>query len=333
MGRTRRILYGVLRTAFGVGLLAYLGLSGAIDWSALAGLAIAWPVALAALVLLFLDLGVSAWRMCVLLGASGFHITLLSSFRLTLIGNFFNACLPGATGGDVIKIYYATEGNSGRRTEVMTVMLLDRAAGMFALLALPLIIAPLFPQLLGSGVMRALLLTAALIAAAMLAGAAVLSSKRVINSRFSPFRLLPFGKYVERVIHTVHICCRKPGALLAATGISLLAHTLSIVVILLVAWAMIPAGFAWRMSIMIPLGLLANTLPLTPGGIGVGEVAFNRLFAEVGLEGGAEVLLGWRLLMLLASLTGLLFYLQGRRRFVHQMPPVPARIEEELSVS
>jgi uncharacterized membrane protein YbhN (UPF0104 family) len=66
------------------------------------------------------------------------------------------------------------------------------------------------------------------------------------------------------------------------------------------------------------LGFLANTLPVTPGGLGVGEAAFKMLFSMAGLAGGAEVLLGWRLLMILMGLLGLAFYVQGHTRFIHE---------------
>jgi hypothetical protein len=41
------------------------------------------------------------------------------------------------------------------------------------------------------------------------------------------------------------------------------------------------------------------------------------LFALAGLTSGAEALLGWRVLTLLISPLGLVYYLQGRKRFVH----------------
>jgi len=304
----------------GVGLLAYLGLSGSINWSALLGLAAAWKITLVAIVLMLLDVCVTAWRVCVLLNARHLHLSLLSSLRLTLMGNFFNVCLPGATGGDVMKIYYAAEGNNGRRTEVATIILLDRAVGMFALLVFPLLAAPLFPQLLGSSdILRGLLWIAALTTVSMLAGMLICSAKSVRNSRFlsAAFRKLPFGNYAERVFDTVHAYRKAPSALVAAVGISLLAHALAVGITLLIALAINRAEFSWQMSVLVPLGFLANTLPLTPGGIGVGEAAFNSLFAEAGLRGGAEILLGWRVLMILTSSVGFIFYLQGRKRFVH----------------
>ncbi len=75
---------------------------------------------LAALILLLAAIIVSAWRLCMLMKPRGLHLSLASSVRLTLMGIFFNACLPGSTSGDVVKIYYASEGNRGRRTELTT---------------------------------------------------------------------------------------------------------------------------------------------------------------------------------------------------------------------
>ena len=76
------------------------------------------------------------------------------------------------------------------------------------------------------------------------------------------------------------------------------------------------AANLWQASLLIPLGFLVNTIPLSPGGLGVGEAAFNALFSLVGLNGGADTLLGWRLLTIVLSLPGLPVYLQGRGRFV-----------------
>ncbi len=314
------ILFALLRVAIGIALLVYLGRSGAIEWKSLLGLAAQWRLTMAGLLILLLDLVVTSWRLCVLLSPRGFHLPVTSSTRLTLIGIFFNACLPGATGGDLIKIYYAAEGNQGRRTEVGTIILLDRAVGLFAMLLWPLLAAPFFPGLvMSSAVLRALLWGAGLVVAGLLAAwllFAWTNLKASAPARWA-YRALPLGGYLERVVNTVHSYRGNGATLLAATGIALLAHTLSVAVILLCAVATNPAGAAWEMSLLIPLGFLANTLPTTPGGLGVGEAVFNQLFAIAGLTGGAEALLSWRVLTILLSLAGLAFYLQGRQRYVH----------------
>ena len=328
-------LFTALRIALGVGLLWYLGTSGAIQWPALLGLAWAWPITLAAFLLLLVDMMVTAWRLCVLLAARGMHLSVWASTKLTLIGIFFNACLPGSTGGDLIKIYYATEGNRGRRTEVTTIILLDRAAGMFALMLWPLLVAPFFPQLLKQvPVLKTLLGGAAIVAAALLVGFLVAWSRWLKSSALLAwfFRRLPFGSYAERVYETVHAYRNHPGPILAAVGISLLAHTMSVGVTMLAIAAVNPAGATWPMAVLIPLGHLANTLPLTPGGLGVGEAAFNKLFSMAGFTGGAEGLLGWRLFTIMLGLIGLVFYLKGREKVVHQGEwPLPAQNDTEAA--
>ncbi|MGH7818175.1 MAG: lysylphosphatidylglycerol synthase domain-containing protein, partial [Candidatus Binatia bacterium] len=134
-----------MRLAIGVSLIAYLALSGAIDWATLLGLARRWPITGAALLLLLLAAAAVSWRLCVLCRPPALRISLLASLRLTLIGLFFNAGFPGSAGGEVVRIYYAAKGNEGRRTEIVTVMLADRVIGLFALLVWPLLAAPLFP--------------------------------------------------------------------------------------------------------------------------------------------------------------------------------------------
>jgi hypothetical protein len=308
--------------AIGIALLVYLGTSGAIQWSRLAGLLQNWPLSLAALLILIADVAVISWRLKVLLEPAGFHLTLPASFRLSQIGIFFNSCLPGSTGGDLIKIYYATEGNKGRRLEVATIILFDRAVGMFGFMVLPLLLAPFFPELTAaSRGIRFLLWTATVVALAMVAGTLLAWSVRLRNSAAVKWILtrVPLSKFIERLYDAIHSFRLHKLTVLNAVLLSLLAHLLAGSVAMLAALAMFPQQFAWKMSVVIPLGFTANALPFTPGGLGVGEAAFEKLFSMAGIQGGAEALLGWRMLTFVMSLLGLAFYLQGRQRFIHDM--------------
>lgn len=323
----KNIIWGLARTAIGVALLVYLGTSGAIDWRAMLRLVQAWPLMLPALLLLLLDAAMIAWRLCVLLSPRGFHLPLPASFRLSMIGVFFNSCLPGATGGDLIKIYYAAEGNKGRKMEVATIVLLDRATGMFALMLLPLMLAPLFPEMIAASAgIRAVLWVAGAMCAAMVAGTLLCWWEPFAKSSLLQwlFEKLPLGKYLKIAFETVHAYRVNRGAVLAAVLISLVAHVMASGVAMISALASHPQEFAWKMAVLIPLGFTANALPFTPGGLGVGEAAFNKLYSLAGLVGGAEALLGWRLLTLLIGLLGLAFYLQGRERFVHDIEEMQA---------
>jgi hypothetical protein len=328
--RELRSLFTLVRLGIAVILLVYLARSGVLDWAALHGLLVAWPITALAVTLLLLDVVVTAFRLCVLLAPHGFHLSLAASGRLAFIGLLFSVCLPGSTGGDALRIYYASRGNEGRRTEVATICLLDRLIGLFGFLLWPLLAAPFFPSLIGgNAALRGLLAATALAAATVAALFIAAGSPRVLRTSGVVWVLtrLPWGRYLRAALDTLSALRGSPGTLAVALGITLLAHTIAVAVVLLIAQATNPAGAAWEMSLLIPLGAIANTLPLTPGGLGVGEVAFDRLFALVGLTGGAETMLGLRVLMVGISLLGLVFYLQGGRRFVHHVAPIPVSLD------
>jgi uncharacterized protein (TIRG00374 family) len=332
VSRAKEYFWTAVRLAIGAALLVYLGSSGSLRWKSLLGLGKSWPLTVLAFFCMLANFAFNAWRFCILLTPLRLRLSLLDSFKLTLIGQFFSTFLPGGTSGDVMKIYHAAEGNEGRRTEVATLVLLDRAVGMFAMLLLPLLLAPLSMDVVRrSLLMREILFMAAAGVAAMLAGFLLTFSNRVRHSRALLwfFRKMPLGGYAERVFDTVHGMGRHPLPLFAAVAISLLAQSQTILIILTLALATTPGEPVARAAIMVPIGLLANTIPLTPGGLGIGEAAFQKLFRMVGVHSGAEAMLSWRLLTTVISLGGLFYYLKGRRKMVHG--PDTARRMETVS--
>jgi len=320
MSSLRHTFFALVRAAIGIGVLVYLAYHGLITRRAIFGLTSAWPMTLAALFLLFLALFLTAWRLSVLVAPHGLHLSLRSSWRLTLIGNFFNFFLFGSAGGDLVKFFYMARENHGRKTELITIGLFDRAMGMFALLLWPLLAAPFFPDLLRrSGALRRLLWSDGILALVMLIATLACFSRRVENSRKLAWLLqkLPWGDYLRRVLKTVRGYRHHSGALAGALLLALLIHTLTIAATLLIARTANPSRNLAEASLLIPLGFLVNTVPLTPGGLGVGEAAFDAFFSMAGLKGGADALFGWRLLTFLLSLPGLAMYIRGSRRFVY----------------
>jgi glycosyltransferase 2 family protein len=312
-------LFTALRILTGVGLLVYLAFSDSIAWSELAELAGAWEITLSALGLLLVIMGLTSWRLCLLLEPRGLNLSLGSSFRLTLIGAFFNTFLPGGAGGDIVRIYYAMKGNEGRRTEIATIILLDRLFGTLGLLLLPLLLAPFFPQLLRAvPVLRGMLWVSGAAAAAMLGGLFICFAGQAKDGSLllRIFQKLPLGNYAKRIYETVRAYRHDRTTLVNVLAISLLVHSLLVVIMLLLVHVTSTDGVRWSMAVVIPLGFLANTVPLTPGGLGVGEVAFRTLFQLGGFTGGVEALLGWRVLNVLIALPGLIFHLQGRKDFL-----------------
>jgi len=317
-----RIIFTSVRIGVAAGLILYLGTSGMIRWTSLLNLLPAWPLMSFAFLLFFGEVVVSGLRLIILLRAHRIFLSLSSAIRLTSIGIFFNIAMPGATGGDLVKIYYVIRGSDISRTKVTTIVLLDRIAGIFALMILPLLIAPFFLKtILASDILITLILIALCCSLILVASMLIAFSEQVNNARFLIwlFKRPLLGKYLKWVFDTIHIYRNQKMSLLTAVLLSLIIHIANLFVILLITISIAPGSFSWLLMIVAPMGFIANALPLTPGGLGVGEAAFSSLFNIVGLNYGAEVLLGWRIIMALVGLIGLYFYLKGRHQYIHQL--------------
>lgn len=314
----KRWLLGGARLVIAGALLVWLVRSGSIDWGSLGGLLAAWPLTVAAFVVLVIDLLVTSARLCVLMTPRGFNVTLRDSMRLSLVGNLFNLFLPGG-GGDLVRIFYAASGVAGRRTEIATIMLIDRILGLLGMLLMPLLCIPFFlPLIASSRVLQALLALAAGASLAIALAFAVALSRRGSGSPPVRFllRLFPLGGYPQRILDTVHAYRGDAVALSQAVVISIVAHVLSSAVVMMLVQATHPGSVRAAIGFLAALGFVANSVPLTPGGLGVGEAAFDSLFAIAGIDGGAEAMLGWRLLLICLAPVGLALYLRGERRYV-----------------
>lgn len=138
--------------------------------------------------------------------------------------------------------------------------------------------------------LKHLLFLDALLGTSMLLGAALLML-------FTPTRLwfaTLLGRWpgikalALRVVDALVAHGKARTALFFALLLSLLANLALIVVTGLGLYAVIPDSFSMRLALVAPIGHLVNSLPLTPGGIGVGETAFNALFWLAGMDGGGE---------------------------------------------
>jgi uncharacterized protein (TIRG00374 family) len=316
----RRFAWTCLRFAIGIGLLVYLAKSGVIDLATLRRLSSSWPISFVAVALMGVDVLMMSLRLSWLLQPHGLHLPLGKSLQLTFVSFFFTTFLPGSSGGVLSKLFYAAKENQGRRTEIATVVVFDRAVGLFSLLLLSLVFVPIFPRLVWSVVeLRLLVLTVVILTIGLLAALAVIMLDRSWAHRLlrRALRSLRWKDLPSRVIGAIGIYRGSPGTLFAALAVSLLANFSVVCVAALALYALTPSSFSFRVLLVAPMGYIANSLPLTPGGLGVGEGAFNSLFRLTGLGGGADVLLSWRIWSLPISIVGLACYLRGFGRSVH----------------
>ena len=316
----RKKAFLLLRVAIGITILAYLAKSGEINFSSLTRLFRVWPITLAAVGFLLLDISMMSIRASFLFRSGRLSLSLGNSLQLNLIGFLFSTFLPGAAGGDIAKLVYATRQNRGRRAEVATVLILDRVVGLFSLVLLPILFVPFFFDLLRPfSVLRRLLYMDALLAGLIVVSVSLVAFSASTRSWLSQLlsKWPRINDLAGRVLDAVALQGKAANRLFFAFLLSLLANLSLIVVTALALYAVNPLSFSTRLVLVAPIGHLVNSLPLTPGGIGVGETAFNTLFKLTGITGGAEALLCLRLWNISVALLGLLVYLFGMRRIVY----------------
>lgn len=327
--RRRSRLISVVQAALGVAVLGWLLLSGAIDWRALAGLLTAgWVLPVTACLCLG-NFAFAAWRLRVLMEAQDLRLPFMVAFRLSVTAVFFSWCIPGGTGGDLVKMYFLGRWNPGRVTEAVTITLWDRAIGLATFLILALGAAAFAPRLVMSEPILAALLAACAVLLLMGAAALALALHTDWSRRWPLARLERFGRpgrTVIRIFHVVHGYRRRPMALLAGIGLSLCAQACLLGGLLALATVVAEGGARPIMLVLMPMGTVTNALPITPGGLGVGEAAFEELFRLAGLSGGADVSLSWRAVAMVMSLPGMWFYLRYRSVICGTaVPPVSPR--------
>ncbi len=306
----KRRLWAIARVAIAVVLLGVLASSGRLDWPQLRGLLDAWPLTLTALAFLLCAFVIVSWRFCLLAAPRGLHMSLGRSLRLTLIGNAANFVIP-TVGSDLVRLWFTAGGGAMDRTRIGTIVLLDRVLGLLGILLLPLVLAPFF-----FGIVRALpivqwMLGVAAVASLALTGAVLVAlSRRGLASAPVRFllRVAPLGGYPARILDTVHSYRAEGGVLLKAVAWSLAANFCAAACIVCLQLATLPGSAAPLGGFLTSIVFVLNNVPITPGGIGVTEAAVASLYRMAGLQGGAETMLGMRLLFLLLTPIGVVLY-------------------------
>lgn len=198
--------------------------------------------------------------------------------RLHMVGSFYNSCLPGGLGGDVVRAV-ATQGLMGERglPGSLAVVFLERTLGLSGLLILVAVSFSFFPL---QGVENVVYYSVL----GLVATACVVTAIAV-GSRIAPFLPKPLGRLMAQ-LPTIRSAPHFALALLLsvitqAGGTVLSGHALA---------ASIAHGVAFTASLgVLPLIGAAQYFPLTVGGAGVREAGFVLFYGLAGV-GRADAL-------------------------------------------
>lgn len=253
-----------------------------------------------------------ALRWWMLMRCRCLHVSYARAFRLNLLGLFFNFCLPGMTGGDVVRAYYAAKGSGQRGAAIMSIVF-DRGVGFVALF--------LLAGLAGLTMLDHPL--ARKVTIGIWCGLAVLAL--VLLVYFSPGlrrklglgrlkRKLPPTHPLSKFSHAAVSYQHNLPTLALAMGVSLTMHTVEISATAMAGYAL-GLQTPWLLMLtVLPVVLGSGTLPMTYQGLGVMEaLAVALLSANSPQEKNQVVamLLFFRLYLVFYGLLGSLVLLRG----------------------
>ncbi len=309
----RKKIVAVLRLLVGLALVSYI-LFARGEWQTFERFAASMWLLPVLVVFGVAGTAIEAARLRLLLASQAIDLGFLQVCRLVVISFFFGVFMPGGAGGDIAKLYYLAKDFRGRTVEIATVLLVDRLVGLFSLLSVALLLALPTYELLGElPVIRALVAMTVVTLSGLLVAAALSSSASLRRNRAYVWLIarIPFSRYFQRADDAMMAFRDHRPAVLRAVLLSAVGHVLMAFTFMLAGSVLVPDAPMWATGFLAVLGMVANGLPLTPGGLGVGEAAFEALFAMIGADGGAGLMLAWRAAVLPLLVVGGLLYAAG----------------------
>ena len=285
------VIKTALKLGVAVGLLAWLFYTGDLDPEVLK-LPLEVPGTLAVIVCMgALCISLSGLRWWLLLGAEGITIPVLTAIRLTWIGHFWNQVIPGAVSGDLVKMFYVGRLVPERREESWTTVVADRLIGLCGLVSLSTVVALSRLELVMARTeLRVAFAFMVCVLAGFIAAVVVLALGMGTTWRITAWargRAPKAAESMSRFYRTFRRLLTKPGRLLAAFAISVFAHCMTVGYAALFGSLFTDAFEVSEYFALVPIALFSNAIPLSPGGIGIGEKVLAQLLTWAGASGSA----------------------------------------------
>lgn len=303
----------IVRLVVGLGLLAALFYFGLIDLRTLRQ-ALAHPLMLAlAVALATVAIPISGVRWHILLQSQGLKLQLRHTVQLTAIAAFFGTFLPGGLGGDLVRGAYIYQVSQGRQTSAILSIFIDRLIALLANVLVAVAVTLLRPWHAYGALEYSLFIMAAFFMTAL--GVMFGFGHQIawlVNLLFRG-RWHRISKVIDDVATALHLYSRSWASVLLALVLSLLIVALLTTSVVVVAVTMIVGGLGvFDYAIAANYAIVANSLPITPGGLGVGEGAFASACMALasnsdGVAYGTAFLV-FRCALVLSTLYGLFAY-------------------------
>ena len=277
-----------------------------------------WPMAITLIVIQYVGSAVR-WKLLLQIQATR-PLPLGQTVGITWIGLFFNSFLPGSVTGDVIKIFYAKRLDPRLgKSFLLSSIFMDRFVGLLGLLAILGISCLIYyRQILSIGpeMTRLLFINAAIFGLSLIATILLFAPSAIQQFALKIANFIPLiGGKLSSIMRQIWFMGKNKTVLLQTFGLSI-----GLQFINMVAFYCITAPFyskeipLYYAITFIPLGMISIAVPLSPAGLGVGHVVFDKLFAWAGIDQGASLFNLYFLATICLNSLGLIPYILSSKK-------------------
>ncbi len=258
----------------------------------------------------------SSYRWQFLSAALDFKFSLREFYDYYLIGMFFNLFLPGAIGGDMLRMFYLAKRANRRKREALLTLLAERGVGLVALLILTSLVC-LTPALQAVDLKIPIQLPTLPVLhfdlRFLLLG---LSSGMLMG--YLGLWVLPMDRLIARIpklalLGQAKVYWANVGLLAKSVALSLFVHAMMVGMHLLIAQALNVHVDPLYMTVVYGVVSLASVLPIAFNGFGVREGTYLLLLTKTGLTADTAMAFAfyWVIISTLTSLLGGLVLIKG----------------------
>lgn len=302
----KNTLLHIIKIVVSLLLLAFI--ASKIDWTeAFANLKKAnYFFIILVFMLILLERVELTYKWNLLLWARGINISFWRLFWIYAISAFWGLFLPSSIGSDVAKSYYLIQEDNSEKAIIISSVLVDRILGILALLLLCVISLFISGDLVSKINIKLYLF---IILILFLIGLYLFQKKETANLLHKLLNKIKFRSITEKIIK-LHLSVleykKHPKTLLIAFVITFFVNITRVMIFYVI-------GLAFNISIpiiyyfiFIPILTVVIMIPISIGGLGVGEGAFITFFSLVGISINDSIIIA-----LTNTLTNTLFTLIG----------------------
>lgn len=309
-----------IKTILGLALVVWVLKSKMVDFALLETLVFNPLNLLTAFLFLLTSTLLCTSRWLLLVKGQGLSLYFKDLFSLYMIGNFFNTFMPGSVGGDLIKAWYIAGKEPQKRTKAVFTVLLDRVLGLSVIIFYAAFTLLLFFPDAGEKLPQLKIIALSLWG---FTGFFFLS----LILFFSPFNFAPRLSHLffnnlrkssklSKILDAGFIYKKQFKSVAFAFVLSALS-ILSSIIFHSIQGKLLGASLSLaQYFVIVPLAATVSAVPLLPGGIGTGQVAFFTLFKWMGIDNpelGGTLCTLIQIYTILFNCLGYIFYLRFKK--------------------